>query len=82
MLRVRHNETHVPSFNLACFGLCEIVAAISNANFEPDGILLIRIRRITNGGVENADGIFMITSDCHYQANTFATKNRTPNFYT
>jgi hypothetical protein len=60
----------------------EISAGVSDANFEPDGILIVRIRRITNGGTDNTDRVFLIEADCHYQANAIVTKNKSPNFYT
>ena len=53
-----------------------------NADYEPDGILLVRLKRITNGATDNTDAVFLLEADCHYKANTIATKNRTPNFYT
>lgn len=59
----------------------EIAAGIANANFEPDGILLVCVKRVTNGGVDNADGVFLIVADLHYQADSVATKHRTPDFY-
>jgi hypothetical protein len=62
--------------------LSEIAVAISDPDFEPDGIIMTRIRRVTNGAVNNADDVFLVVADCHYQVNAFATKNRVPNFYT
>ncbi len=59
----------------------EISTPISDPDFEVDGILMVRLRRITNGGSENADTVFLTMADCHYQSNTFNTKNRTPDFY-
>jgi len=62
--------------------ISEIAVPISSVDFEVDGIIMCRIRRVTNGAVDNADAVFLRLADCHYQANTFATKNRAPNFYT
>jgi hypothetical protein len=59
----------------------EISTPISDANFEVDGVLMVHITRITNGGTNNTDKVFMILADCHYQCNAFNTKNRTPDFY-
>lgn len=56
-------------------------AAITIANLEPDSMLCTRIRRITNGGTDNADTIFGFQADLHYQALSIGTKNRVPNFY-
>jgi len=59
----------------------EIASPIVNADFEPDGILWIKLNRVSNGGSNNNDGIFVLTVDVHYQSNAIATKNRSPNFY-
>ena len=48
---------------------------------EVDGMIYARVRRITNGATDNTDGIFVITSDVHYQSNNLATLNKAPNFY-
>jgi hypothetical protein len=60
----------------------EIADGISNANFEVDGLLLVRLRRVTNGGTDNPNTVFLLMSDAHVQVDTFATKDRAPNFYT
>lgn len=49
---------------------------------EPDGILAVKMTRITNGATDNADTIFVQTLDVHYQSTNLATKNRSPSFYT
>lgn len=54
----------------------------SGTNVEPDGIIYVKITRVTNGGTDNTDEILMLTSDVHYQSNNLATKNKSPNFYT
>jgi len=48
---------------------------------EPDGLIYCRIRRVANGGTDNADGIFMLTSDIHYQSTNMATPGKEPWFY-
>jgi hypothetical protein len=59
----------------------EVASPIDTSHFEPDGILWLRLNRITNGGTDNSDGIFVLSCDCHYQANEGrATKNRAPPF--
>lgn len=55
--------------------------AISDSAFEPDGLLYCCITRVTNGGTDNTDGIFLLTADVHYQSVNFATKNKEPDFY-
>jgi len=49
---------------------------------EPDGIIYARLRRVANAsGADNADGVFMLTSDVHYQTTSMATPNKAPDFY-
>ena len=55
--------------------------AISISGLEPDGILYLKIARITNGGVNNTNDIFVLTADVHYQSTDSATPNRSPNFW-
>ena len=56
-------------------------AAQTITGMEPDGIIAIRITRITNGATNNTDGIFLLTSDIHYQSTNRGTLNRSPDFY-
>ena len=48
---------------------------------EPDGILYVRVRRVTNGGTENTDNIYLLTSDIHYLSNSLHTRSKSPGFY-
>lgn len=57
-------------------------AAVTIAGLEVDSIIICVLTRITNGGVDNANTIFVPVMDVHYKVGTVATKNRTPNFYT
>lgn len=59
----------------------ELTNSIITTNAEPDSLILIRLSRITNGAVDNTDNIFALTIDCHYQADRFATINKSPIFY-
>ncbi len=56
-------------------------AAVSSSELEVDALIRINIKRITNGGTENNDTIFVDTADVHYQSTNVATKNKAPNFY-
>lgn len=56
--------------------------AISSSELEVDGLIIVNIERVTNGGTDNTDDIFMLTTDVHYQSSNLATKNKAPNFYT
>jgi len=60
--------------------IAEVATAITIA--EPDELLLVTLRRITNGATDNSDGVFGITVDAHYQSDRGASLNRTPDFYT
>lgn len=60
----------------------EIAAGILGADLEVDGLLLVRIRRVTNGATDNPNSVFLLTADAHYQTITNATKNKAPNLYT
>lgn len=53
---------------------------ISNLT-EPDGILEVYMRRVTNGGTDLTN-VYVTTCDVHYQSHNLATKNKAPNFYT
>lgn len=48
--------------------ITEISTGISNANFETDGLILMKITRNTNYGTDNADDVFLLMSDIHYQS--------------
>lgn len=63
------------------FHMIAETAAVTVSGLEPDSVILSRIRRITNGGTDNTDGIFGFQADLHYQAARVGTKNRTPDFY-
>ena len=58
------------------------VDAIPATLLEPDSVILVRLFR--DGAHPNdtyPDNVFGIQMDCHYQANTWATINKSPNFY-
>jgi len=48
---------------------------------EVDTIILMELKRVTNGGTDNTDTIFGITVDFHYETDHYSTKNRAPDFY-
>lgn len=49
---------------------------------EPDEIIDVVIRRVTNGAVDNTDDVFGIKVDFHYESDRDTTPNKAPNFYT
>lgn len=48
---------------------------------EPDELILVTLRRVTNGGTDNTDVVFGLTVDFHYERDRDATPNKAPNFY-
>lgn len=48
---------------------------------EPDELLLATVRRVTNGGVDNADAVFALTADLHYEMDRRGTPGKAPDFY-
>lgn len=62
-----------------------MVAEVSDADaltlVEPDELILVTARRVTNGGTNNTDTVYGMTVDFHYQADRSVTPNKAPNFY-
>jgi hypothetical protein len=48
---------------------------------EPDELILVSLKRVTNGGTDNTDSVFGLLVDLHYEADRMATLNKSPNFY-
>ena len=48
---------------------------------EPDELILVTLRRITNGGTDNTDNVIGLMADLHYQSDRDHTPNKAPNFY-
>lgn len=51
---------------------------------EPDGLILCRIKRVTNTDsphTDNSDNIYLLTADVHYQSTNIGTANKSPFFY-
>jgi hypothetical protein len=47
----------------------------------PDILIIATIKRITNGGSENANSVFGMYLDLHYEVDRSSTPNRDPDFY-
>lgn len=74
--------TEAPPGSLYRHMTSEIIVPLESDQFEPDGILLLELLRDSNPvGPDNGDMVFLLTADCHYQANAIATRFRHPNFY-
>jgi hypothetical protein len=48
---------------------------------EPDGLLLVYLKRVSNGGSNNADTVYLLEADFHYKSNGLGTVSKAPNFY-
>lgn len=46
------------------------------ANLETDAVILVHLKRITNGATDNTDKIFLVFCDAHYKSNGAVTANR------
>jgi len=65
--------------------LTHLIAEVADPGFDEsfsvDGLIIANYKRVTNGGTDNSDNVYLLTADCHYQADRFATLNKAPNFY-
>lgn len=60
----------------------DLADAIPSTSLEVDSLIYMRIFRDAADGADTCtDKVYVLTADCHYQANTFATKNKAPDFY-
>jgi hypothetical protein len=48
---------------------------------ETDSVVCFEVKRVTNGGTDNTDTVFLLTSDLHYQVGQHATPQKAPNFF-
>lgn len=56
--------------------------AITLTDLEVDSLIMVELERITNGGTDNTDDVFVLTADVHYMSNDLATKDKNYPFYT
>lgn len=61
--------------------ITEMPSSINVSNAEVDSIILVHIKRVSNGISDNTDKVYGLTVDCHYQCDRFSTPNKSPNFY-
>jgi len=74
--------TQTPASPAWTHQIAEIGTGINpTGGFEVDGLLIANFKRVTNGGTNNTDNIYLLFGDCHYQADRFSTKNKSPDFY-
>lgn len=46
-----------------------------------DSLLLMELKRISNGGTDNSDTVYGLFVDLHFEVGQVATPNRSPNFF-
>jgi hypothetical protein len=62
--------------------ISEISTGITDGtNIVVDGLVMVNVSRITNGGTDNTDGVYLLMSDLHIQSQYLGTKNKSPSFY-
>jgi hypothetical protein len=59
----------------------EMDNSIIKTLLEPDTIIKCHFRRITNGGTDNANNVFGLMADCHYEVGMMCTPRKEPDFY-
>jgi len=70
----------VPATDAYTHQISELAVGM-DLSYEVDGLIHVNLKRITNGGTDNTDGIYLMTSDAHYQCDRYGTLNRSPDFY-
>lgn len=62
-----------------------MIAEISDADkmtfFEPDELIMVILKRVTNGGTNNTDQVFAMEVDFHYESDRAFTPYKAPDFY-
>lgn len=48
---------------------------------ETDAIIMFEVKRVTNGGTDNTDNVFIHMCDLHYRVGQVATPNKSPDFF-
>lgn len=61
--------------------IVEVGDALAITAHEVDSLIIMNVKRITNGGTDNADTVFGMFVDFHYQRDRFGTPNKNPDFY-
>ena len=61
--------------------VAETAAVTISGMTEPDGLILVHLKRVDNGGTNNTDTVFLLEADLHYQSTNVGTTNKAPDFY-
>lgn len=73
--------TQTPSGTAWQHMIAEVDDADALTLYEPDELIMVTLKRITNGGTDNTDQVFAVEVDFHYQRDRFFTPQKAPNFY-
>jgi hypothetical protein len=61
--------------------IAEVPESSAITLLEPDELILVTLRRVTNGVDDNTDKVFALLVDFHYESDRDTTPNKAPNFY-
>lgn len=61
--------------------IAEVTIGDALTLIEPDELILVTLRRVTNGATDNTDQVFGLLVDFHYERDRDTTPNRSPSFY-
>ena len=61
--------------------IAEVAVADVLTLTEPDELILVTLKRVTNGGTDVTDRVFGLTVDFHYESDRAATPQKAPDFY-
>jgi hypothetical protein len=61
--------------------VAEVAVADALTLTEPDELILVTLKRVTNGATDNSDTVFGLMVDFHYESDRDTTPNKSPNFF-
>lgn len=61
--------------------IAEVTDSDALTLYEPDELIMVILRRVTNGGVNNTDQVFAMEVDFHYETDRSFTPYKAPDFY-
>jgi hypothetical protein len=72
--------TQTPAATAFTHEIAEIATPV-DLDWEVDGLIMVSIKRVTNGGTDNTDTVSLLTADLHYQTDRTMTKEKNYPFY-
>lgn len=61
--------------------VAEVDVADALIMIEPDELILVTVKRVTNGATNNTNTVFGLMVDIHYESDREVTINKAPNFF-